>query len=139
MFPQIELRAFCSKHSEIHDNSSSPQLGELCAYGNDCSITNELSSAFMDKSQNLKVGLKNGDEVAVQIEDPDDDSDKSGDELQEIGLSDTKLSALVASECAEVQQLVDAGLLEHRNGDDHKPSDSLNFALILKTVFSLDF
>ncbi|XWS21574.1 hypothetical protein CRYUN_Cryun30bG0066000 [Craigia yunnanensis] len=90
----IELRAFCSKHSEIHDNSSSPQLGELCAAGID-----------------------------------------SGDgELQEIGLSDTRLNARVASECGDIQHLVDVGLLERSNGDDYSPSDSLNFALILKKV-----
>ncbi|XVF36831.1 hypothetical protein REPUB_Repub19eG0092300 [Reevesia pubescens] len=99
----IELRVFCSKHSEIHDNSSSPQLGELYA--------------------------------AVDIEDADDNSDKSGDgELQEIGLSDTRLNAQVASECGDVQQLVDVGLLDRSNGDDHNPSDSLNFALILKKL-----
>ncbi|XVF64660.1 hypothetical protein PTKIN_Ptkin09bG0185800 [Pterospermum kingtungense] len=131
----IELRAFCSKHSETHDNSSSPQLGELCASGTGSSITNQLSSALMDNSQNLKVGLKNGDKVAVDIEDPDDNSDKSGEgELQEIGLSDTRLSAPVASECADVQQLIGAGLLELSNGDGHNPSDSLNFALILKKL-----
>ncbi|XWS25217.1 hypothetical protein CRYUN_Cryun27aG0050700 [Craigia yunnanensis] len=128
----IELRAFCSKHSEIHDNSSSPQLGELCAAGTDSSITNQLSPASMDKSQNLKICLKNGDKIAVHIEAPDDNS---GDgELQEIGLSDTRLHVRVASECGDTQQLVDVGLLERSNGDDHNPFDSINFSLILKKL-----
>ena len=132
MFSQIELRAFCSKHSEINDNSSSPQLGELCAAGTDSSITNQLSLASMDKSQNLKFCLKNGDKIAVHIEAPDDNS--GGGELQEIGLSDTRLHVRVASKCSDTQQLVDVGLLEKSNGNDHNPSDSLNFALILKKV-----
>ncbi|XP_022747157.1 uncharacterized protein LOC111296845 isoform X2 [Durio zibethinus] len=131
----IELRAFCSKHSDIHDNSSSLQLGELCVAGSDTSITNQLSPTSMDKSQNLKIGLKNGDKIAVRMEAPDDNSDKSGDgELQEICFPDTILNALVASECGDVQQLVDVGLLERSNGDDHSPSDSLNFVLILKKL-----
>ncbi|XWS23817.1 hypothetical protein CRYUN_Cryun28dG0047800 [Craigia yunnanensis] len=131
----IELRAFCSKHSDIHDNSSSPQLGELCAAGNDSSITNQLSLTSMDKSQILKIGLKNGDKIAVHMEAPKDNSDKSGDgELQEIGLSDARLNARFASECGDALQLVDVGMLERSNGDDHNPSDSLNFALILKKL-----
>ncbi|XWS15072.1 hypothetical protein CRYUN_Cryun35bG0062800 [Craigia yunnanensis] len=131
----IELRAFCSKHSDIHDNNSSLQLGELCAAGSDSYITNQLSPTSMDKSQNLKIGLKYGDKIAVHVEAPDDNSDKSGDgELQEIGLSDTRLNARFTSECGDAQQLVNVGFLERSNGDDHNPSDSLNFALILKKL-----
>ncbi|XVE60397.1 hypothetical protein DITRI_Ditri05aG0125400 [Diplodiscus trichospermus] len=132
----IELRAFCSKHSDIHDNSSSPQLGELCAAGTDSSTNNQLSPASMDTIRNLKIGLKNGDKIAAHIEAPDDNSDKSSDgELQEIGLSgiDTRSNTRVASECGDRKQLVDAGLLERINGDDHN-SDSLDFALILKKL-----
>ncbi|XP_039055564.1 uncharacterized protein LOC120198295 isoform X2 [Hibiscus syriacus] len=122
----IELRAFCSKHSEIHDNSSSPTIGELCASGTDSS---------MDKPQNSKHSLSNGDNIAVDRESPDDYSDKSGDdELQDIGLSDTRPSARVASECGETQQLGDVGLLEKSNDDEHNPSNSLNFAMILKKL-----
>lgn len=132
-FLQIELRAFCSKHSEIHDNSSSPQHGELCASGTDSSITNQLSLQSMDNSQNSKISLSNGDKIAVGLEGLDD---KSGDgELQEIDVSGTRSNALVASECGEAQNLVDVGLLERTNDDEHKPFNSLNFAMILKKVF----
>ncbi|XP_022768248.1 uncharacterized protein LOC111312338 [Durio zibethinus] len=131
----IELRAFCSKHSEIHHNSSSSQLLQFCAAGCDSSITNKLSPTSMDKSQNLKIGLKNGDKIAVDIEALDDNSDKSGDgELQAIGLSDTRLNARVASERCGTEQLVDVGLLERSNGNDHNPSDSFNFTVILKKL-----
>ncbi|XVE55411.1 hypothetical protein DITRI_Ditri03aG0156500 [Diplodiscus trichospermus] len=130
----IELRAFCSKHSDINDNSSSQQLGELCAVGGDSSITNQHSLTSMDKSQNIKIGLKNGDKIAVHM-DAADNSDKSGNgELQEIALSDTRLNARFASECGGTQQLVDVGLLERSNDDDHSPSESLNFPLILKNL-----
>lgn len=135
MFLQIELRAFCSKHSDIHDNSSSPQLGELCAAGSDSSFTDQPSPTSIDNSQTLKIGLKNGDKIAVHVEAPDDNSDKSGDgELQEIGLPDARSNTRVASEFGDAQQLVDVGLLERSNGDDVYPSDSLNLALILKKV-----
>ncbi|KAE8704410.1 PHD finger family protein, putative isoform 2 [Hibiscus syriacus] len=114
---QIELRAFCSKHSEIHDNSHSPPLGELCASGTDSSITNQLPLQSMDKSQNSKVSLSNGDKIAVDIEAPD-----------------TRSSAQVASECGETQQLGDLGLLGKSNDDVHNPFNSLNFAMILKKL-----
>ncbi|XP_039000473.1 LOW QUALITY PROTEIN: uncharacterized protein LOC120126323 [Hibiscus syriacus] len=113
----IELRAFCSKHSEIHDNSHSPPLGELCASGTDSSITNQLPLQSMDKSQNSKVSLSNGDKIAVDIEAPD-----------------TRSSAQVASECGETQQLGDLGLLGKSNDDVHNPFNSLNFAMILKKL-----
>ncbi|KAK6257449.1 hypothetical protein QUC31_000908 [Theobroma cacao] len=131
----IELRAFCSKHSDSHDNSSSPQLGELCAAGSDSSFTDQPSPTSIDNSQTLKIGLKNGDKIAVHVEAPDDNSDKSGDgELQEIGLPDARSNTRVASEFGDAQQLVDVGLLERSNGDDVYPSDSLNLALILKKL-----
>ncbi|XP_039023104.1 uncharacterized protein LOC120155675 [Hibiscus syriacus] len=121
----IELQAFCSRHSEIHDNSSSPSHGELCASGTDSSI---------DNPRNLKISLSNGDSIAVDIESPDDNSDKSGDgEWQDEGLSDTRSSPRVASECGETQQLGDTGL-EKSNDDEHNPSNSLNFAMILKKL-----
>nr|KJB16262.1 hypothetical protein B456_002G220300 [Gossypium raimondii] len=128
----IELRAFCSKHSEIHDKSSSPQHGELCASGTDSSITNQLSLQSMDNSQNSKISQSNGDKIAVGIEGLDD---KSGDgELQEIDVSGTRSNAQVASECGEAQHLVDVGLLERTNDDEHSPFNSLNFAMILKKL-----
>ncbi|KAA3465285.1 Protein Jade-1 [Gossypium australe] len=128
----IELRAFCSKHSEIHDNSSSPQHGELCASGTDSSITNQLSLQSIDNSQNSKICQRNGDKIAVGIEGLDD---KSGDgELQEIDVSGTRSNAQVASECGEAQHLVDVGLLERTSDDEHSPFSSLNFAMILKKL-----
>ncbi|MBA0597326.1 hypothetical protein Gorai_007134, partial [Gossypium raimondii] len=133
----IEMRAFCSKHSEIRNNSSSPQLGELCAAANDFSIANQFSPTSMEKSQNLKIGHKDEDKITVDIRDPDDNSDKSGDgELQEIGFFDTRLDARVLSEYGDLQQLVDMGLLERSNINDHDPSDPHNFALVLKKVAS---
>ncbi|OMP12216.1 Zinc finger, PHD-type [Corchorus olitorius] len=131
----MELRAFCSKHSDVHDNSSSPQLGEVSAAGSDSSITNQLSPTSVDTSQKLNIGLKNGDKIAVHLEAPDDNCDKSVDgELQELGLRDTRLNARIVSGCGDAEQLVDVGLLESSNGDDVNPSDTLNFALILKKL-----
>ncbi|KAE8679801.1 PHD finger family protein, putative isoform 2 [Hibiscus syriacus] len=116
-FLQIELRVFCSKHSEIHDNSNSPPLGNLFASGTHSSITNPLHLQSMDKSQNSKVSLSNGDKIAVDIEAPG-----------------TRSSSQAASECGETQQLGDVGLLGKSNDDEHNPCNSLNFAMILKKL-----
>ncbi|KAL4272194.1 hypothetical protein GQ457_13G010190 [Hibiscus cannabinus] len=131
----IEMRAFCSKHSEIQDNGSSSPHGELCASGTDSSITNQIPLQSTDKYQNSKISLINGDKIAVDIKAPEDNSDKSGDgELQEMGLSDTRSSARVALECGETQQMGDVGLLDKSHDDEHNPSNSLNFTMILKKL-----
>ncbi|KAK9270103.1 hypothetical protein L1049_025677 [Liquidambar formosana] len=130
----VELRAFCSKHSEV---SSTQQLGVLpVAAGSNSYVTKHLPATLsVNKPHKLKIAHKNGDKIAVNIETTDTNSDKSGDsELRDIGLLDSGSNANLKSECGDAQQLINVETLEMNNIQDVTSSDSLNFALILKKL-----
>ncbi|KAE8077390.1 hypothetical protein FH972_015958 [Carpinus fangiana] len=131
----VELRAFCSKHSDVHDSSSSSRAGDpSVAVGGDFNVDNHLPVAVsMNEANKLMIDCQNGDNIAVHLGTPDA-TDKSGDsELQEIGCSDFGLETRVMPECRDSQQLINVGELE-RSNEDVSLSDSPNVALILKKM-----
>uniref|UniRef100_A0A2N9FXG7 PHD-type domain-containing protein n=1 Tax=Fagus sylvatica TaxID=28930 RepID=A0A2N9FXG7_FAGSY len=130
----VELRAFCSKHSDVQDSSSTSRVDDpTVAVGGDSNVANHLPVAVsMNKPHKLKIDCRNGDNIDVHLGTPDA-SDKSGDsELQEIGFS-SKLNTGIMSDCGDAQQLINVGTLE-RSSEDVNLSDSLNVALILKKL-----
>lgn len=132
---QVELRAFCSRHSEFSHDRNTPQLREpFMAVSNDSSVANHIPATLsMDKQHKLNIG-RNGDNITVHRETPDTNFDKSGDgELRETGFSNSRVNAMPLSECG-VDQLINMGLFQRSDNEDAKPSDSLNLALILKKV-----
>lgn len=130
----LELRAFCLKHSEVQDVSSTQQLGDFSAAdGSNTSSHPPVTS--VNKPQKLKIGLRNGDKIAVHMETPDNNSNKLSDgEFQETGLPNTRSKAELMSGCADAQQLIGMRLLETINSEGVNPSDSINLALILKKL-----
>ncbi|XP_021681430.2 uncharacterized protein LOC110665553 isoform X2 [Hevea brasiliensis] len=132
----VELRAFCSKHSEFPDDRGNPQLGDsFIAMRSDSFTANCIPSKLLtDKQHKLKIG-QNGDKVAVHVEAPDSISDKSGDsESQEIELSDSRLNDVLVSECADGNQINNMDMPDRSDNEDANLSDSLNLALILKKL-----
>lgn len=129
MLLQVELRAFCSKHSDIQDNSITPRTGDPCsAIGSDSCVFNNLEETLsMSKLHKLKISCKNGDKVAVHMETSDANSDRSADS-EVTGFSDSRLISVPTSECTN------AGMLDKSEWEDVNPSDALNFTLILKKV-----
>ncbi|RVX22586.1 Protein Jade-1 [Vitis vinifera] len=130
----LELRAFCLKHSEVQDVSSTQQLGDFSAAdGSNTSSHPPVTS--VNKPQKLKIGLRNGDKIAVHMETPDNNSNKLSDgEFQETGLPNTRSKAELMSGCADAQQLIGMRMLETINSEGVNPSDSINLALILKKL-----
>lgn len=130
----LELRAFCLKHSEVQDVSSTQQLGDFsAAVGSNTSSHPPVTS--VNKPQKLKIGLRNGDKIAVHMETPDNNSNKLSDgEFQETGLPNTRSKAELMSGCADAQQLIGMRMLETINSEGVNPSDSINLALILKKL-----
>ncbi|GAU36754.1 hypothetical protein TSUD_318530 [Trifolium subterraneum] len=58
---QIELRAFCSKHSDLQENRNILPLGGSIAVGSEIPEANVLPVTFPVKSEhNLKIGCSNG-------------------------------------------------------------------------------
>ncbi|KAH9756809.1 PHD finger family protein [Citrus sinensis] len=125
----VELRAFCAKHSDIQDNSSTPRTGDPCsAIGSESCVSNNLHETLsMSKLHKLKFSCKNGDKIGVHTETSDANSDRSTDS-EVTGFSDSRLISVPTSECTN------AGKPDRSEFEDVNPSDALNFTLILKKL-----
>ncbi|KAJ4701226.1 putative Phd finger protein [Melia azedarach] len=132
----VELRAFCSKHSDIHDNST-PRTGDPClAIGNDPPVSsNAQGTLSMNKLHKLKISHKNGEKIAVHMESSCADSDRSCDS-EETVLSDSRSNGVAVRmpECGKAQQFTNIGMLDKSENEDVNPCDSINFILILKKL-----
>jgi hypothetical protein len=116
---QVELRAFCSKHTELPNDRDTHQLGEaFVSASHDCSVASHNPSTLqMDKQRKLNIG-QNGDKLAVHTETSDTNSGKPGDgELWEIGLFDSRSNAEPLSESGDLDKLIDMGIFE-RGGNE---------------------
>lgn len=136
IFLQVELRAFCLKHSDVPESSSNSHAGDPSfAVGGDSIVANHLPVAVsMNKSPKLKIDGRNGDNDAAHMGTPDNISDKSGDsEVQQIECSNFGVNAKIMLECGDAQQLFNVGELE-RSNEDVNLYGSLDVALILKKV-----
>ncbi|KAG6774189.1 hypothetical protein POTOM_021540 [Populus tomentosa] len=131
----VELRAFCSKHTELPNDRDTHQLGEaFVSASHNCSVASHNPSTLqMDKQRKLNIG-QNGEKLAVHTETSDTNSGKRGDgELWEIGLFDSRSNAEPLSESGDVDKLIDIGIFE-RGGYEGASTDSRNLLLILKKL-----
>lgn len=133
---QVELRAFCPKHSDVQSSSNTSRVDDpTLAVGGDSNVANHLPVAVsLNKLHKSKIDCQNGENIAVHIGTPDAISNKSDDSgLQERGFSSSGLNTGIMSDCGDAQQLINVGTLQ-RSTEDVNLSDSLNVALILKKV-----
>ncbi|KAM7514976.1 hypothetical protein LguiA_004559 [Lonicera macranthoides] len=131
----VELRAFCSKHSEVQNDSGTQLVGgRHTGVATDSNITKHKPVlTIVNKPHKLKIGRRNGDKIAVHIEATNTDLDKLGGNVSsEDVLSDTKSNSKLQSECVDAQQ-PNTDTIEN-SGEDVTTSDSLNFSLILKKL-----
>ncbi|KAM6542936.1 hypothetical protein CsatB_007383 [Cannabis sativa] len=123
----VELRAFCPKHSEVLDKGITSKL----AYPSVVSGSNSYSTDHLSKTGS--VSHRNGENIAVQLEVSDIISDRQDGESQELRLLDSGLKARLMSGCNESHPPNDLGTLEWSH-DDVNVSNSSNFKLILKKL-----
>uniref|UniRef100_A0A2P2MIM3 PHD finger protein 14-like n=1 Tax=Rhizophora mucronata TaxID=61149 RepID=A0A2P2MIM3_RHIMU len=133
----VELQAFCARHSEIPDGRSACHLGDHFTNLN-CNfpVSNNIPVALSTgKEQKLEIG-QDVDKVVDHVEPPQaNSSDNLEDcELQDTGLSDSRSNAMLIPECGNVDQLIGRGVLERSESEDANPSSSVNPAIILKKV-----
>ncbi|PSS00393.1 Protein Jade-1 like [Actinidia chinensis var. chinensis] len=133
---EVELWAFCSKHSGVQNGSSTQQSGDVSVtIGSDSFVTkHQLERPIVNKPHKLKIGRKNGDRTAVRIETTDTNINKLGNSVLHEGLSDTRSNARRRSGCGDTQQPASTGTLNRSTNDDANTSDSLDFTLILKKL-----
>ncbi|CAK9168146.1 unnamed protein product [Ilex paraguariensis] len=133
----VELRAFCSKHSEIQNNSRTQEIGEpFESNGSDsCMSMDQPVSSIVNKPRKLKIGQSHGDTIAFHGETPDKDLNKMGNGiLHEDGQSDTRSNSKRQSECGDARQRVNMETVDRNSVEDINASETLNFALILKKL-----
>ncbi|CAL0319377.1 unnamed protein product [Lupinus luteus] len=118
----IELRAFCLKHSDLQENRIISPSGDSVAIGE----LSEANGPPVNSEHNLKVGIQNG---VVSDSSPDM---LNHNEPQDGGLSDCRLSAHDLLGCGAREQH-DVGVVGGTN-ENVDASESLSFALILKKL-----
>lgn len=127
---QIELRAFCSKHSNLQENRSILPLRGSIPVGSEFPEANDLPVTLPVKSeQSIKVGCSNG---ALES-DSNSDKLKHNDEPPSGGLSVGTISAQNMLVCGSAQphNIGVAGRINEKVDASNSPS----FALVLRKVF----
>lgn len=123
---QIELRAFCSKHSDLQENRSILPLGGSIPVGSEFSEANDLP---VKSEHSIKIGFGNG------VLESDGNSDKlnHNDEPPNGGLSVGTISAqnMLVCGAAQPHNMGVAG----RTNEKVDSSNSPSFALVLRKVF----
>ncbi|KAH0920340.1 hypothetical protein HID58_028000 [Brassica napus] len=119
----VELRAFCSKHSDIQESGRPIEGGEINAADSRPPESNLPSESVRDQLSN--------DEMGVDVGTPGTRSDISrNSELRELGSprSEFNLSAT---------DIVESGITGRSTDDEKTQSESLSFGLILKKLIDL--
>ncbi|XP_071925419.1 uncharacterized protein [Coffea arabica] len=125
---EVELRAFCSKHSEVDNGTSGQCTGDmLVPVGPDSK--NQAVKPSADRIH--KFGRRNGDKVAVNIEidDLSVNADKMNNGVLHVdGLSDNRSNSEVQSQLVDLQQHFNNGTsgVEATNDDDVSETMNLN-------------
>lgn len=135
MLCQIELRAFCLKHSDLQGNRSIlPLGGSSIAVGSEFAEANDLPATLpVNSEHNIITGCGNGELVSGDSPDKLDHNDEPPDG----GLPDCRFSAtahnMLGSGSAAQHNIEVAG----GSNENVDASDSLSFALVLKKVFHI--
>ncbi|CAJ2644281.1 unnamed protein product [Trifolium pratense] len=126
---EIELRAFCSKHSDLQENRNILPLGGSVAVGSEIPEANDLSVTLPVKSEHdLKIGCSNGGLES----DSNPDKLNHNDETPNGGLSVCTISAQDTLGCgaAPPHNIGVAG----RTNENVNVSESPSFVLVLRKL-----
>ncbi|KAK6938468.1 hypothetical protein RJ641_031976 [Dillenia turbinata] len=130
----VELRAFCSKHSRAMGNVAiKPSHDQPMAID---SITEPVPvTSSVIKPSKLKFGRRNGDKIVLHVETNETknlNSDKlGGGTIEDVGLVVTRSNSGLEPEHGNGQQLIDMEKLDRNTIEDSKQSDRPNLASIL--------
>ncbi|KAK6939812.1 hypothetical protein RJ641_029343 [Dillenia turbinata] len=127
----VELRAFCSKHSGAVDNFAIKPSHDQAMTIDSITEPVPVTSSVIRPSK-LKFGRRNGDQIVLHVETNDLNSDKLGDgTIEDVGLVVTRSNSGLEPEHGDGRQLIDMEKLERNASEDSKQSDHPNLASIL--------
>ncbi|XP_019455602.1 PREDICTED: uncharacterized protein LOC109356638 isoform X3 [Lupinus angustifolius] len=125
----VELRAFCFKHSDFQEKSSILLSGDSVATGSEFSDASVLQVSFpVNNENNLKSGCRNRDNTGAIS---DGSPDKLNHNEPEDGIS--RLNAHKVLGCDAEQQLYNIGMVGRTN-ENASASDTLKYALVWKKL-----
>ncbi|KAL2467526.1 PHD finger family protein [Forsythia ovata] len=138
-FDEVELRAFCSKHSEVQNSSGTQQSGDVSLTVDSVSNVNmhQQIASTANEPHKLQIGQSNGDKLAVHIKTTDADLSKLDGNMLHEKLLDISSNAKSQPESGDAQHPVDNDALGRSNHEDVNACDSLNFIRILKKLIDL--
>ncbi|XP_042482293.1 uncharacterized protein LOC122062708 isoform X2 [Macadamia integrifolia] len=125
----VELRAFCLKHSVYQDTTVTQQSSSPLPVVDGCETSVSQSSLTLVESEphNSRLGIKSGEQSMVHCETTGINSNKSGD------VEGTGLGSRFRPECGDAQLITMEALGRNSNGDIGS-TDSLDFVRILKKI-----
>ncbi|KAL8125233.1 uncharacterized protein LOC141720352 isoform X1 [Apium graveolens] len=131
----VELRAFCSKHSEGQNNASIVQGDQSRLSSSDLTITNHQPvTSTMIKPHKIKFSKRNGD-VEGHLETAELDLDRVDCIASRDGvLPDATTNPTNQLGSDDTQQPNSALRLDKRSSEDVDTTDSSNFQIILKKL-----
>ncbi|XP_019430720.1 PREDICTED: uncharacterized protein LOC109338032 isoform X2 [Lupinus angustifolius] len=128
----VELRAFCFKHSDLQENSSILPSGNSVVVRSEFSDANGLQVRLpVNNEYNLKSGCRNGDNLGIISDDRP--YKLSHNEPEDGGLSNSRLNSHNISGCDAVRQLYNTETVGRTN-ENANASDTLKYALVWKKL-----
>ncbi|RWR84172.1 zinc finger protein [Cinnamomum micranthum f. kanehirae] len=138
----VELRAFCSKHSGSQDTSIGQQPENMTSVtaGSNSPVSKLLPVTVpMNRSHKIKLGRKNRDNSVVDAKSTVDNcNEQSKNETQlDADTSAMRTNSLI-SECADSKLIInmEENKVTERTINDANPTDSFNLVLILKKLIN---
>lgn len=126
----VELRAFCSKHSEAQKDCNHQVENLSVGDGSSSTILEHRPSSIANEPHKLKLGRRTGDKFAPHTEATDVESGRKGGGASfEDGLLDTRSNLKRQIEYIDGLEAKGSSTVE-----DSKVSDSSNFTLLLKKL-----
>ncbi|XP_043704138.1 uncharacterized protein LOC122654214 isoform X2 [Telopea speciosissima] len=126
----VELRAFCSKHSVYQDTTVTQQSSSPLSVVDGCDTFVSHSSPLTlveSEPHNSRLGIKNEEQSMFHCKTTDLNSNKSGD------VEDTVPGSRCRSECGDAQLITMEAVGRNSNGNIGS-TDSLDFVQILKKI-----
>ncbi|KAK4803240.1 hypothetical protein SAY86_001443 [Trapa natans] len=124
----VELRAFCSKHSETQPCSRQLRTDiSVITASIDSTNNSPPGKLSVKQAHSSELSCRNGDESTMQLEEPDSSEASECSELQDIPLDSVK-SAFVCNSGREAWQL------KSSKEEEAKGSDPLNLLPLLKKL-----